>query len=156
MMLLYHGSNMAIKEIDLAKSRPYKDFGRAFYLSADKGQAVEMARFKVLTGGGSETITVFQFDEHSLNDLKIMRFERYSEDWAEFVYNNRDERQDFHHDYDLVYGPIANDTVGVQIRDLRERKISFDVFLKNLEYYKGITFQYAFCTPLAISKLKKI
>lgn len=85
-----------------------------------------------------------------------MRFDSYSEEWAEFVYNNRDEKQDFYHDFDLVYGPIANDTVGVQIRDLRERKISFEAFLKNLEYYKGITFQYAFCTPLAISKLKKI
>ena len=137
-MLLYHGSNMIIDEIDLAKSRPYKDFG------------------KMLTGGGSAEITVFEFDELSLDDLKVKRFEEYTEEWAEFVYNNRDERQDFHHDYDLVYGPIANDTVGVQIRDLRERKISLAEFLKNLHYYKGITFQYAFCTPLAISKLKKV
>ena len=156
MMLLYHGSNMAIEEIDLAKSRPYKDFGKAFYLSADEEQAREMAKFKVLTGGGEVCITVFGFDEQDLNLLKVKRFEKYTEEWAEFVYNNRDEKQDFYHDFDLVYGPIANDTVGVQIRDLRERKISFDVFLKNLEYYKGITFQYAFCTPLAISKLKKV
>ena len=35
-MILYHGSNMEISEIDLAKSRPYKDFGKAFYLSSDK------------------------------------------------------------------------------------------------------------------------
>ena len=172
-MLLYHGSNMIIDEIDLAKSRPYKDFGKAFYLSADEKQAREMAKFKVLTGGGSAEISVFEFDELSLDDLKVKRFEdefdelslddlkvkrfeEYTEEWAEFVYNNRDERQDFQHDYDLVYGPIANDTVGVQIRDLRERKISLTEFLKNLHYYKGITFQYAFCTPLAISKLKKV
>ncbi len=156
MMLLYHGSNMAIEEIDLAKSRPYKDFGKAFYLSADEEQAREMAKFKVLTGGGEVCITVFEFDEQDLNLLKVKRFEKYTEEWAEFVYNNRDEKQDFYHDFDLVYGPIANDTVGVQIRDLRERKISLTEFLKNLHYYKGITFQYAFCTPLAISKLKKV
>jgi len=155
-MLLYHGSNMTIDEIDLAKSRPYKDFGQAFYLSADEEQAREMAKFKVLTGGGDVCITAFEFDEQSLKELKVMRFDSYSEEWAEFVYNNRDEKQDFYHDFDLVYGPIANDTVGVQIRDLRERKISFEAFLKNLEYYKGITFQYAFCTPLAVSKLKKV
>lgn len=155
-MLLYHGSNMLIEEIDLAKSRPYKDFGKAFYLSADKEQACEMAKFKVLTSGGKVCITAFEFDVQDLSMLKIKRFESYTEEWAEFVYNNRDEKQDFGHDFDLVYGPIANDTVGVQIRDLRERKISFDVFLKNLEYYKGITFQYAFCTPLAVSKLKKV
>lgn len=155
-MLLYHGSNMEIEEIDLAKSRPYKDFGKAFYLSADEAQAREMAKFKVLTSGGKVCITAFEFDNQDLSMLNIKRFECYTEEWAEFVYNNRDEKQDFRHDFDLVYGPIANDTVGVQIRDLRERKISFDVFLKNLEYYKGITFQYAFCTLLAITKLKKV
>jgi len=30
-MLLYHGSNIDIKEIDLAMCRPYKDFGKGFY-----------------------------------------------------------------------------------------------------------------------------
>ena len=155
-MLLYHGSNIVIEEIDLAKSRPNKDFGKAFYLSADKKQAEEMAKFKVLTSGGEETVTIFEFDELHLQDISIKRFESYSEEWAEFVYNNRDEKQDFRHDYDLVFGPIANDTVGVQIRDLRERKISMKRFLKKLEYYKGITFQYAFCTPLALAKLKKV
>ena len=32
-MLLYHGSNIDIKEIVLAMCRPYKDFGKGFYLS---------------------------------------------------------------------------------------------------------------------------
>ncbi|MBO4489626.1 MAG: DUF3990 domain-containing protein [Bacteroidales bacterium] len=155
-MLLYHGSNTIIDEVDLSKSRPYKDFGRAFYLSADKNQAEEMAHFKVMIGGGIERVTVFEFDETDIAELKVKRFEGYTKEWAEFVYNNRDEKQDFHHDYDLVYGPIANDTVGVQIRDLRERKISLDTFLKNLEYHKGITFQYAFCTSFSISKLKRL
>lgn len=155
-MLLFHGSNMEIGDVDLAKSRPYKDFGKAFYLSTDKSQALEMARFKVLTQGGTETITVFDFDDNAVEGLKIKHFDGYTLEWAEFVFNNRDERNDFQHDFDIVYGPIANDTVGVQIRDLRERKISMDAFLKNLEYKKGITFQYAFCSPLAISKLKRL
>ena len=33
MMRLYHGSNIRIDEIDLARCNPYKDFGRAFYLT---------------------------------------------------------------------------------------------------------------------------
>ncbi|MBO7497113.1 MAG: DUF3990 domain-containing protein [Salinivirgaceae bacterium] len=155
-MLLFHGSNMEIGEVDLEKSRPYKDFGKAFYLSTDKNQALEMARFKVLTQSGTETITVFDIDDNAVEGLKIKHFDGYTLEWAEFVFNNRDERTDYRHDFDIVYGPIANDTVGVQIRDLRERKISMDAFLKNLEYKKGITFQYAFCTPLAISKLKRL
>lgn len=39
-MILYHGSNVAIDEIDLSKLRPGKDFGKGFYLSADKQQAI--------------------------------------------------------------------------------------------------------------------
>lgn len=153
-MVLYHGSNIPIESIDLSRSRPYKDFGRAFYLSADKTQAQEMARFKILTAGGEEIVTAFQVED--LSSLNMLSFDAYTEAWAEFVYNNRDERQNFSHPYDVVYGPIANDTVGVQIRDLRERKISLEHFLENLKYHKGITFQYAFCTELAVSKLTKI
>ena len=32
-MILFHGSNMPVETIDLALSKPNKDFGRAFYLS---------------------------------------------------------------------------------------------------------------------------
>ena len=39
-MKLYHGSNVDIETIDLSKSRPFKDFGKAFYLSADEQQAM--------------------------------------------------------------------------------------------------------------------
>ena len=42
-MILYHGSTVDIKRIDLQKSKPNKDFGRAFYLSANYDQALEMA-----------------------------------------------------------------------------------------------------------------
>ena len=38
-MILYHGSNTDIKEINLAMCRPYKDFGRGFYLTEMKEQA---------------------------------------------------------------------------------------------------------------------
>ena len=34
-MILFHGSNMIIETPDLSKSKPFKDFGRGFYLSAN-------------------------------------------------------------------------------------------------------------------------
>ena len=82
-MILYHGSNMEISEIDLAQSRPYKDFGKAFYLSSDKQQALSMARFMALTVGGEEKITTFDFDESNTSDLRIKKFDSYSQEWAE-------------------------------------------------------------------------
>jgi len=42
MIELYHGSNMIVKEIDLNKGRLGKDFGKGFYLSEDKHQAMRI------------------------------------------------------------------------------------------------------------------
>jgi hypothetical protein len=41
-MKLYHGSNVPVNVPDLQHSKPYKDFGKGFYLSADRKQAVGM------------------------------------------------------------------------------------------------------------------
>lgn len=80
-MILYHGSNQLITEIDLKKSRPNKDFGRAFYLSEDKKQALEMADFKTMAEGGEPVINKYEFDEKlmSSSDLKTKSFTEYSE-----------------------------------------------------------------------------
>jgi hypothetical protein len=48
MIQLYHGSTVSIERIDLQKSCPNKDFGRGFYLSADRQQAWRMGEFKAL------------------------------------------------------------------------------------------------------------
>ena len=46
-MILYHGTNVDFEKIDLLKSKPNKDFGRGFYLSANYDQAKDMAETKV-------------------------------------------------------------------------------------------------------------
>ncbi len=43
-MKLFHGTNIDFAEINLAKSKPNKDFGKGFYMSADHKQAEDMAR----------------------------------------------------------------------------------------------------------------
>ncbi len=151
-MKLYHGSNVKVDQIDLGKSRPAKDFGRAFYLSAEKEQAVEMAQFKVETFGGDVVVNSFEFDESSLDTLKFLCFESYTEEWAKFVLANRNSA-DMLHDFDVVYGPIANDKIGRQIFNLQAGYIDFETFIKRIQYSKGITFQWAFCTERAIKLL---
>jgi hypothetical protein len=157
-MILYHGSNIKIDVIDLTKSKRYKDFGQAFYLSAEEEQARKMAIAKVVQFGGEESVTSFNFNESCLssNELQIKCFTEYSREWAEFVFNNRDENQDFSHEYDVVYGPIADDYIGLQIRDFKRNNITFEQFLANIRYHKGITFQYAFCTQKAIEQLVRL
>lgn len=91
-MILYHGSNQKVDNIDLGKSRPSKDFGLAFRV----------------------------------------------------------------HDYDIVYGPIANDRIGRQIFNFQSGYIDFETFLKRIQYSKGITYQWAFCTEKAIKNLQSL
>lgn len=157
-MILYHGSNVKIDKIELLKSKPYKDFGRGFYLSDNLEQAKELARFRVLTLGGDIIVSKFEFDENLLTDdsLKFLSFNEYSEEWANFVFKNRREAKLLQDDYDVVYGPIANDRVGLQIQKLEDGSISFAEFLNRIKYLKGITFQYFFGTELAISKLRRL
>lgn len=156
-MILYHGSTVEIKEIDLAFSKPNKDFGKGFYLSDNFVQAYEMAQFKAELLGGVPLITKFEFNESILkgNKLKVLSFSEYSKEWAEFVFENRNqEDQSFMHEYDIVIGPIANDRVGIQIRRFIEGDISFETFLEKLKFMKDITFQYYFGTQKAIETLK--
>ena len=91
MIKLYHGSIVDIDHIDLLKSRPNKDFGRGFYLSADFQQAWRMGEFKALTEGGTPVMNTFLFDEQVLssNELRVLIFDGYSREWADFIFLNR-------------------------------------------------------------------
>lgn len=155
-MILYHGSNMAIRQIDLNKSKPNKDFGRGFYLSENETQAMEMAVFKSMQLGGSPVVTKFEFDDAVLRDtsLRIKVFDNYSEEWADFVFANREGNEI--EKYDIVYGPIANDKVGLQIRKLKDGSIDKAEFLNRLKYMKGVTFQYFFGSESAVKHLTVI
>ena len=158
-MILYHGSNTSFDEIDLTKSLPNKDFGKGFYLSDNYEQAKEMAKFKVIISGGSVVIQSYQTDDSLLEDgtLNIKIFKEYTKEWAEFILANRNNSSDTPvHNYDIVYGPIANDKVGMQIRKYKDGSINFEEFLHRLQYMKGITFQYFFGTEKAINKLRKL
>ncbi len=158
-MKLYHGSNIFIDSIDLTKGHWGKDFGKGFYLSADKDQAQKMAEVTTFRNSqGSPTITTFEIDEaiFSSSNLKIKRFDEYTEEWAKFVVSNR--RNDIGvqiHDYDIVIGPIANDKVGVQMRLYIEKYIDVSELVKRLRYTHP-TFQYFFATPSSIQYLKRV
>ena len=158
-MILYHDSNVAIEEIDLSLSKPYKVFGKGFYLTDIESQADEMASRRVrLSGYGTPIVTRYEFDETLLNDytMKILFFPKVSIEWAQFVLDNRDlNHKGFSHSYDIVVGPVADDTVAFQLRRYLLGGISLDKLVTELEY-KGLNKQYFFGTELAISNLKKL
>lgn len=156
-MKLYHGSNVEITTVDLNRTRRGKDFGKGFYVSADYMQAVEFAENVVRREGcGVPTVSLFDFDESFLSQLSVKQFDGYTKEWAEFVLANRKNNSDtILHSYDVVIGPIADDSVGTQIRRLMQGYISFDTFLEEIRY-KRTTIQYYFGTERSLKFLKRI
>ena len=165
-MRLYHGSNVDIKEINLAMCRPYKDFGQGFYHTEIREQAENIARRVAMLYGGEAILNQYDLDEKSLmgKDLKIKNFGvKTSEEWARFVKNNRNRKftdvsspeSNIDNKYDIVIGPIANDAMAVLFRQYENGMIDFDTMLKGMEY-KETTNQYSFHTDRAIQLLNKV
>ncbi len=150
---------MEIDVPDLKKGRRGKDFGQGFYLSDNLQQALDMAASVVdREKSGVPTVTVFEFDEKLLSSskYKVQVFNGYSLPWVKFIRANRSNRllQQIH-DFDIVYGPIANDTVGYQLRRYDLSIITEEQLLEELKY-KACTFQYFFGTEKALANLNKV
>ena len=155
-MILYHGTNTDFKQIRLDMSRVGKDFGFGFYLTTDKQVATRQAERKFLQyGTGAKVVQSYFLDECKLQDLKVLCFESYTEEWADFILLNRQNKERHSaHNYDVVIGPIANDTVGFQIRRYTEGIITKAQFLEEIKYHQ-VTMQYFFGTEQALSILER-
>lgn len=156
-MRLYHGTNKDFEKIDLLKSKPNKDFGRGFYLSADYQQAADMAKIKVeQLGSGNPIVQTYDIDDNIITTLNILRFKKYSKEWAEFILLNRNNPTEVPvHTYDIVIGPIADDRVGLQLWKYENHSIDLPTLVRRLKYMKGVTIQYFFGTERAIKLLKR-
>lgn len=124
---LFHESNIEIDEVDLAKCMPNKDFGCGFYTTLLEEQAWRMAQRRAKIDGGSPVVMVYEVpdDLTEKTDLNCRIFdEKPTIEWAIFIKNNRDRRFsdvsslecNLDCKYDVVIGPVANDTVGILIR----------------------------------------
>lgn len=165
-MILYHGSNVEIDEIDLNKCKKYKDFGQGFYCTTIKQQAKFMAlRTTKREKKGEPCVSKFELDEKIFEDedVKIKKFEKPSKEWAEFILNNRDKnfkdisslKCNFDNKYDLVIGPVADDDIIVLFRTFVQGLIDIDTLIKELTF-KELTDQYSFHTQKALKYLKGV
>lgn len=73
MIRLYHGSNIKIETPDLIHSKPFKDFGRGFYLSPNKQQALfVLANRDKQQAAKGITFQYFFGTERALQSLKLL------------------------------------------------------------------------------------
>jgi len=156
-MILFHGTNVDFNNIELSKCIPFKDFGKGFYLTDIRHQAEALAQKKSRLFGGSPIVQEYIFipEEAENAGLKMRRFDTPSKEWAEFIFNNRNRNSNFHHDYDIIYGPIANDGVAYLLGRYEEGTIGLDELSKELEF-RELNNQYYFGTQRAINYLKRL
>lgn len=155
-MKLYHGSNMVIEQIDLSKCKPYKDFGQGVYLTEIKEQAEQMARRTSAIYGGEPVVTEFEFDETALNTLSVKIYQEPCEECALFVMANRSRNNaQPTHRFDIVIGPVADDTIATLFRNFDDGIIDLQMLVNGLKY-KKVSSQYLFHSAEAIKYLHKI
>ena len=106
---------------------------------------------------GSPIVMEYEVNETEWEELRVLRFDSYSEEWAMFILANRNNKsKKAIHDYDIVIGPIADDRVGLQLWRYETHSIDLSTLVRNLQYMKGITIQYFFGTERAINTLRKL
>ena len=141
---LYHGSNQIVESPEIRIARYNKDFYYGFYCTLIKEQAIKWATRYQSTGYLNE----YSYTENP--ELKIKKFETMTEEWLDFI---ADCRLGKAHDYDIVEGPMANDTIFNYVQDFIDGNISRAAFWE-LAKFKKPTHQISFHTARALRTLK--
>jgi hypothetical protein len=152
-MRLYHGSNVEVHKPSLRLSRKKTDFGKGFYTTTSAEQAEHWTSIKIdRAKTGRRVVSVFEIDDALLTNpnLKIREFHGPDEAWLNFVV---DSRKGVKHDYDLVFGPVANDKVFTVVNLYESGVIDAPTAIAQLKAYKTYN-QLSFHTDRVIGALK--
>ena len=142
-MILYHGSREVVKNPEIRILRYSKDFYFGFYCTLISEQATRWAvRFS-----GKGIVNEYEYVQGI--SLKMLNFPEMTEEWLDFVIDCRRGKS---HDYDIVEGPMANDTIFNYVQDFVDGKISRSAFWE-LAKFKKPTHQISFHTARALETL---
>lgn len=112
-MELYHGSIQKVKHPVIIEQQRLLDFGKGFYVTSGKEQAERWSSIKKkrATGKPKAFVNVYRTADNLIHEprLKTKVFNDANEEWLDFILFNRSN--DIPHGYDIVFGPVANDTL---------------------------------------------
>ena len=119
---VYHGSTYLFDEIDVDKGKPYKDFGRGFYVTENPDHAknlalrnkrIEIERYNRYVDA---YLYMFEIDLYEAKkEFRVMEFKEADLIWMQFVLSNRKVRERAHA-YDIVKGPTADDDTSIILK----------------------------------------
>lgn len=142
-MILYHGSKVIVESPEIRIQKYNKDFYFGFYCTLFPKQAIRWAiRFN---GAGYLSEYLYTPDDR----LKVKRFPEMSEEWLDFIVSCRLGHS---HEYDVVEGPMANDTIFNYVQNFADGKISRAAFWELAKFNKP-THQISFHTARALTTL---
>ena len=156
-MLLYHGSNVVVEKPRLIVPNRTLDYGNGFYTTMNLGQAESFAHNVVNRneGRGTPIVSYYEIDyDKILREQKVLKFDHPDEKWLDFVYANRTSKY-LGEQYDVIIGPVANDTVYRVFRLFEDGDIDRETAIKRLKVIKLYN-QIAFSTVTAIAELRFI
>ena len=143
-MILYHGSKEMVEFPEIRKALYHKDFYFGFYCTANKEQAERCAIRYEKKG------YVNKYNYIPNPALKYLKFERITDEWLDFIVHCRSGKS---HTYDIVEGPMADDTIYNYIQNYIDGKISRAAFWE-LAKFNHPTHQISFHTISALDTLK--
>ena len=152
-MRLYHGSNVEVRNPSLRYGRNKTDFGKGFYTTTQKEQAEKWTEIKLdRAKTGRKTVSVYEVDDSLLanSELRIREFHGVDAAWLDFVVGCRKGQV---HDYDLVFGPVANDNVFVTVNLYESGVLDAQSAIARLKAYKTYN-QLSFHTEKVIRALR--
>lgn len=116
-MILYHGSNVEVKEPILLKVQRELDFGKGFYTTNDMEQAARWAwRTAKRRGESNAFVTVYEVNEDELKNICLLSFDSPNVEWLNLVVKNR-KGEYIAENWDIISGPVADDQTA-QVIDL--------------------------------------
>ena len=108
-MKLYHGSLEIVQKPEIRKANRTLDYGSGFYTTTSYEQAEAWVKRRMDEAKRAKGyVNVYEIQEVLPSALRQLVFQSPTEEWVDFVMRNRTEKG-FVHDYDIVYGPVAND-----------------------------------------------
>jgi hypothetical protein len=108
---VYHGSDTLVKEPRIIQPLRALDFGHGFYTTTNINQAKSFAKKVQDRNGSSQNhISVFTLDIDLLKKQNALFFDKPDKKWLDFVSANRNGTY-IGQIYDVIYGPVANDTI---------------------------------------------
>lgn len=115
--IVYHGSYMSVPIPDLSKCANNKDFGRGFYVTTDKQQAIKFAKRAGYTLHKQNYGVLNTYILTDLNGLLSYEFLNSDINWLNCIVGNR--RSSFRRlsykweHYDVIAGKVADDDTNV-------------------------------------------